>query len=163
MVFGEVSLKAHPLTQAIEGKTPSDEELIAIADTDLNLIRQATSGGGPSLEMMSEMQDHILLTLLPSPLKEGNMHMHTAGEKDAGATAAAANGMAGAKSSTGHNSSNKNNRPGSSSKRSSLGAPPDAAAGAAAAGGAGRAEAKYIDGDAGAEQTKTKTSPSEHK
>ena len=160
MVFGEVSLKAHPLTQAIEGKTPSDEELIAIADTDLNLIRQATSGGGPSLEMMSEMQDHILLTLLPSPLKEGNMHMHTAGEKDA---TAAANGTAGAKSSTGHNSSNKNNRPGSSSKRSSLGAPPDAAAGAAAAGGAGRAEAKYIDGDAGADQTKTKTSPSEHK
>jgi len=84
MVFGEVSLKAHPLTQAIEGKTPTDEELIAIADTDLNLIKEATKGGGPSLEMVSQIQDTIILTLCPpsSAAEEKNEDKDKVKDKD---------------------------------------------------------------------------------
>jgi hypothetical protein len=65
MVYGEVSLKAHPFTQAIEGKNATDEELIKIADADLDLIREATKGGGVSLEWIEQQQDNILLTLCP--------------------------------------------------------------------------------------------------
>ena len=72
MVYGEVSLKAHPLTQAIEQKNASNEDLIVLADKDLDLIRQATKGGGPSLAELSALQDNILSTLCPSPPeKEG--------------------------------------------------------------------------------------------
>jgi hypothetical protein len=67
MVFGEVSLKAHPLTQAIEQKNASEEQLIELADKDLDLIRQATKGGGPSLSELSALQDTIISKLCPSP------------------------------------------------------------------------------------------------
>jgi hypothetical protein len=66
MVFGEVSLKAHPFTQAIEKNNATEEQLISIADTDLHMIKQATKGGGPSLELLEQQQDHIIALLLPT-------------------------------------------------------------------------------------------------
>jgi len=63
MVYGEVSLKAHPITQAIEKKNASEAELIALADLDLDLIRQGTKGGGVSLAELSAQQDNILAML----------------------------------------------------------------------------------------------------
>ncbi len=65
MRYGEVSWKAHPITQAIEQKNASEAELIQLADMDLDLIRQATKGGGPTLAQLSLQQDNILTKLCP--------------------------------------------------------------------------------------------------
>ena len=80
MVFGEVSLKAHPITQAIEQKNASEAELTALADTDLDLIRQATKGGGVSLADLSAQQDNIIATLCP-PVTAPSTRIHTADDK----------------------------------------------------------------------------------
>jgi len=120
MVYGEVSLKAHPITQAIEKKNASEAELIALADLDLDLIRQAAKGGGGSLAQLSAQQDNILAKLCP-PAAATAAAPRTADDKGRKNTIA--------DSATARPGSREASRPGSRPGSSSKGSRPSSATG----------------------------------